>query len=218
MESEHHLIAMLLLYELVTELTRGREDVYVGADMVVYFSDLQVKNKDFRAPDLTVVTGVEPRERQGWIVWQEGGRYPELVVEHMSPSTRQVDLGAKLRVYGNIWHVSEYYAFDLETGELHAFGRGKDGLEKRSPEANGLFRSELLDTYFGVDSQGYRKMSRPVLRLFDAEGRPVLTGSERAGAEARRAEDAELRAAAEAQRATSLEAELIALKAKLGIT
>jgi Uma2 family endonuclease len=203
MESEHHLIAMLLLYELVTELTKGREDVYVGADMVVYFSDLQVKNKDFRAPDLTVVTGVEQKERQGWIVWQEGGRYPELVVEHMSPSTRQVDLGSKLSVYGNVWQVHEYYAFDLETGELHAFGRGRNGFEKRSPDSNGRYRSEVLGTFFGVDPAGYQKVSRPVLRLYDAEGRPVMTGIERAGVEAQRAE--------------ALEAELKALKARLGI-
>jgi Uma2 family endonuclease len=245
MESEHHLIAMLLLYELVSELTHGRDDVFVGADLVVFFSDLQLKNRDFRAPDLVVVTGVEPRERQGWIVWEEGGRYPQLVVEHMSPSTRKTDLTTKLRIYGNIWQVREYYAFDLETGELHAFVHKDGGLVKRTPDSNGRYSSSVIDASFGVAAEGYRHLRKPVLRLYDRDGNRVPSGPERAAAaieladgvaqraeaatqraeaeaqraeaEAQRAEAEAQRAEAEAQRAASLEAEVRALKAKLGI-
>jgi Uma2 family endonuclease len=225
MESEHHLIAMLLLHELVTEVFGGREDVYIGADMVVYFSDLQVRNKDFRAPDLTVVTDVEPKERQGWIVWLEDGRYPDLVVEHMSPSTRETDLGKKLRIYGHIWKVREYWAFDLETGELHAFAQGPDGLVRREADASGRWRSTVLGVNFYVDPKGYRNMRKPVLRLCDAAGVPVPTGAERAAAQAlvlesekQRAESEKQRAESEKQRADALEAEVRALKARLGLT
>jgi Uma2 family endonuclease len=203
---------MILLYQLVSGLTRGR-DVFVGADLVVYFSALQAKNKDFRAPDLFVVTNVSPHERQGWIVWQEGDRYPDLVVEHMSPSTRSTDLGEKLRVYDRVWRVKEYYAFDLATGELHAFGRGPNGLERRTPDEHGHYPSPVLDELglgasFGVAREGYDRVRRPVLRLYNAEGAALPTSDELARSEARRAQ-------AEAQRADALEAELRALKAKM---
>jgi Uma2 family endonuclease len=222
MESEHHLVAMILLYQLVSGLTRGR-DVFVGADLVVYFSALQAKNKDFRAPDLFVVTNVSPHERQGWIVWEEGDRYPDLVVEHMSPSTRSTDLGEKLRVYDRVWRVKEYYAFDLATGELHAFGRGPNGLERRTPDERGHYPSTVLEASFGVAREGYDRVRRPVLRLYDAEGAALPTSDElarsehqRAQAEAQRAQAEARQAEAERRRADALEAELRALKARLG--
>nr|WP_322505530.1 hypothetical protein [Chroococcidiopsis cubana] len=35
------------------------------------------------------------RERQGWVVWEEDGRYPDVIVELLSPSTAKVDRGVK---------------------------------------------------------------------------------------------------------------------------
>jgi len=29
---------------------------------------------------------------QGWVVWKEGGRYPDVIVELMSPSTAKIDV------------------------------------------------------------------------------------------------------------------------------
>jgi Uma2 family endonuclease len=211
MESEHHLVAMLFLYELVVDLMKDRS-AFVGADLVVYFSELQVRNKDFRAPDLIVVTDVPERARKGWIVWQEDGRYPELVVEMMSPTTRHLDLGRKLYIYSEIWKVSEYYAFDLETGELHAFAfkAGERHLVKRTPDASGRYFSEILGAHVGVGEGGFGNHQLPVVRLFDASGVPVPTSAERARAESERAQ-------AESQRADRLETELRELKAKLGL-
>jgi len=216
MESERHLIALILFYQLMREALRDRADVYIGADLVVYFSELQVKNKDFRAPDGVVVLGVEPRERKGWIVWEEDGRYPDLVVEHMSPSTRDTDLGTKVRIYGQIWKVREYFAFDLESGEIHAFEGTGMGLERKTPNAAGRFRSDVLGAEVGVSDLPAEGRDGPWMRLFTADGAPLMTRAERADSEAKRADaEAKARAAAEA-RAAALEVELAELRARLG--
>ncbi len=46
--------------------------------MFVYYSRTQAMNRDFRGSDFFVALDVEgDRERQGWVVWKEEGRYPE---------------------------------------------------------------------------------------------------------------------------------------------
>jgi hypothetical protein len=49
--------------------------------MFVYYSRDQAMNRDFRGPDFFLVLDVDgSRERQGWVVWEEGGRYPDVGV------------------------------------------------------------------------------------------------------------------------------------------
>lgn len=215
MESERHLIAMLFFYQLMKEVFRDRDDVFVGADLVVYFSELQVRNKDVRAPDGIAVLGVDPRERRGWILWEEDGRYPDLVIEHMSPSTRDVDLGAKLGIYGRIWKVQEYFAFDLESGEIHAFRGTGHGLERMVPNAAGRFPSALLGAEVGVSAGPVEGRPGPWMRLFRPDGTLVLTQAERAGAEAERADAEAERADAEAAARAAAEAKVAELEARL---
>jgi len=43
-------------------------------------------NRDFRGPDFSVALDVAgDLERQGWVVWEEEGRYSDVIVELMSP-------------------------------------------------------------------------------------------------------------------------------------
>lgn len=61
--------------------------------MFIYYSSKQAKNNDFRGPDFFAVLNVDGnRSRQGWVVWEEEGRYPDVIIELMSPSTKNVDL------------------------------------------------------------------------------------------------------------------------------
>jgi len=39
------------------------------------------------------------RERQGWVVWEEKGRYPDVIIELMSPSTAAMDTGVKKDIH-----------------------------------------------------------------------------------------------------------------------
>jgi len=42
-----------------------------------------------------------PYPRQGWVVW-ENGRYPDVIVELMSPTTAEIDTGAKKELYEQV--------------------------------------------------------------------------------------------------------------------
>jgi Uma2 family endonuclease len=79
MDTERHRKQMNLLSGSLELAWDDRQDFYVGANMAVYFSELQVKKNDFRGPDLFVVLDTVRREHKSWVVWQEGGRTPERV-------------------------------------------------------------------------------------------------------------------------------------------
>ncbi len=49
--------------------------------------------KDLIFDDFVVLNVEGTRSRQGWVVWDEEGRYPDVIVELMSPSTKNVDIG-----------------------------------------------------------------------------------------------------------------------------
>src|SRR5271166_1434507 len=82
LESDWHRLAMTLLIELVSLHLKGREDYFVGGNMFIYFSAQQVRNQDFRGPDFFFVWEVPLNPpRQSWIVWEEGGKYPDVIIE-----------------------------------------------------------------------------------------------------------------------------------------
>ncbi len=56
------------------------------------------------------IDGTKPRE--GWVVWQEAGRYPDLIVELMSPTTAQVDLTTKKHLYEKTFHTRNYFVYN----------------------------------------------------------------------------------------------------------
>ena len=69
---------------------QGRTDFFVGGNMFLYYSLQQVRNRDYKGPDFFVTTEVDgPRERRSWIVWEENGRYPDMIVELLSPSSME---------------------------------------------------------------------------------------------------------------------------------
>jgi hypothetical protein len=77
-ESNRHRIAINVLIRSAQQALASRADVFIGGNMFVYFSREQAIKRDVRGPDVLMVLGVPPRQRQGWVVWEEGGRYPDL--------------------------------------------------------------------------------------------------------------------------------------------
>ena len=75
----------------------------------VYYAptDLQLSDHDIVQPDLIVILN----ERQGIITQKKIDGVPDMVVEILSPSTRQLDLGPKLRLYRRAG-VPEYWIVD----------------------------------------------------------------------------------------------------------
>ncbi|MBI2875329.1 MAG: hypothetical protein HYY20_00425, partial [Candidatus Tectomicrobia bacterium] len=77
LESQWHDDEIHLLLSSVRHHWHGRTDFYCGGNMFIYFSLEQVRNRDYRGPDFYVVLGVDGSYMRGaWVVWEEGGRYP----------------------------------------------------------------------------------------------------------------------------------------------
>lgn len=207
METDRHLVQLRLLLECAEWGLRDRPDIYITGNMTIFFNPEQLKRQDFRGPDFFVVVGTDRRPRNSWVVWEEGGRFPDVIIELLSKKTRDNDLGLKKQIYQDVFRTPEYYAFDPEKAELFAFALVDGYYEPRSPDARGLLWSDGLGHFLGV--RGGQ------LRLFAREGEAVPTGVERglmaeaaqqrAEQEARRADDEARRADDEARRADEME-------------
>ena len=230
METSRHKHQMdLLIYSLRPWLKRHTEDGYVGGNMFLYFSLAQVRNQDFRGPDVFVVLGVPYRERKSWVVWEEG-KGPDIVIELLSDKTATRDKGEKKRIYQDQVKVAEYYWFDpFDPDDWAGFDLRAGRYEPIVPDEQGRLISKQLGLalvrWYGV----YEDAETTWLRWAMLDGELLPTPQEalelerqRADAEAQRAEaewqraEAERQhAKAEAQRATVAEAEVARLRALL---
>jgi hypothetical protein len=109
--------------------------------------------------------GAEKKDRRSWAVWEEGGKYPNVVIELLSSSTATVDRGKKKELYQNVWRVPEYYWFHPQTMEFAGFYLVKGQYEAIAPTENGWLWSEQLGLYSGI----YERQ----LRWFSAEGQLI---------------------------------------------
>ena len=85
-----------------------RGDVYVGANMFLYFEENNPRA--VVAPDVFVVVGAPKRVRDSYLLWNEP-KGPDFVLEITSRSTRRQDQGRKKRIYASLG-VGEYFLFD----------------------------------------------------------------------------------------------------------
>jgi len=120
MESQRHVMQLQLLMDPLRLLWEGRQDVYIGGNMFVYYSLAQVRNRDFRGPDFFVALDVPKRERKSWVIWEEG-KGPDVVIELLSESTAAQDKGEKKDIYQDRIRVPEYFWFDPFSGEWAGF-------------------------------------------------------------------------------------------------
>jgi len=209
MESDLHREQIWLLIELLKWFLRARDDAYVAGNMGVYYSELQVKRNDFKAPDVFVALNAEQRARKSWVGWQEG-KLPDVVIELLSESTERMDRGDKKRIYAQLWRLPEYYLFDPDTGVLEGYRYQAPGaLVPMTAGPDGRLRSEVLGCSFGVWTGRHAGFEAAWMRIWDAAGALVPTGFERAQAEAERAQ-------AEAERAEALAERLRAYEARFG--
>jgi Uma2 family endonuclease len=207
LESDWHVVQIHLLDELVRQLFTGRTDFFCGGNMFIYYSLKQARSVKqgrplYKGPDFFVVKEVEgTKPRKYWAVWEEDGRYPDVIVELISPTTAEKDKGEKLRLYERVFRTSEYFWYDMESGELRGFRLGEGGYVPIEADERGWLWSEELGVWLGVWEGAYQGRRYRWLRLYDREGHLVPTQAERAEAERQRAEAERQRAEAERRRA-----------------
>ncbi|MBP7998953.1 MAG: Uma2 family endonuclease [Chloroflexi bacterium] len=207
LESPWHRAQINLLLESLDYFWQDRTDYYAGGNMFLYYSRQQVRKREYNGPDFFIVQGVDGSyERKYWAVWEEGGRYPDLIIELLSPSTARQDKTTKKELYDQVFHTPEYYCYDPDTQELFGWHRQSRGYEALDPDPiTGRLWSGVLNAWIGRWEGKFIGRDTVWMRFFTEEGQliPIIAEAEaaRAEAEAARAEAEAARAEAESARA-----------------
>lgn len=172
MESSLHYAQLALLVACLEWLWRDQQNFFIGANLTIYFSREQLKSRDFRGPDFFLVKQTEKRPRRSWVVWEEGGQYPDLIIELLSDSTAQTDKNLKKSLYQDRFRTPEYFWFSPETLELAGYQLVNFRYEPIQPNAEGWLWSHALGLYLGVQDG--------ILRYFTEAGVLVPTPEEAA--------------------------------------
>jgi Uma2 family endonuclease len=200
MESSLHYAQLMLLVSCLEWLWRDRDDFFIGANLTIYFSRQQLRNRDFRGPDLFLVQPTIRTPRPSWVVWEEEGRYPNLIIELLSDSTASVDRTLKKNLYQDRFRTPEYFWFSPDTLEFEGFRLVGRSYEAISSTPQGFRWSEELGLYLGVD-QGRLRYLTADFQVIPTPAEVALVEMQRTEAEVQRADAETQRANAETQRA-----------------
>jgi Uma2 family endonuclease len=182
METPRHRDQMVLLIDTLKRAWSHRDDFYVGGNEFVYFSQLQAKHNDFRGPDVYVVLDpVIKKERKSWVVWEEGGRTPDVIIELLSPGSEATDRGEKMRIYSRVLRVAEYFLFDPWDGRLEGYRLDslRGSYEPMQTDERGWLRSERLGLRLGKVHAAQGGIEADWLRWIDDDGSTLPTDEER---------------------------------------
>lgn len=150
MESSLHYMQLLLLVTCLEWLWRGRNDFFIGANLTIYFSRQQLRNRDFGGPDFFLVKQIQRRPRNAWVVWEEDGKYPNLIIELLSTSTATTDRTLKKDLYQERFRTPEYFWFSPDSLEFEGF-KLVGQYQAIAPNERGWRWSEELGLYLGVE-------------------------------------------------------------------
>lgn len=224
MEADWHVVSISLLDEVVRQHLGEPTNYFCGGNMFIYYSVEQAKEIEdyveaeevarkprFKGPDFFLVQDVDgTKPRDSWVVWQEDGKYPDLVVEFISSSTREKDVNKNVKFYRKVFRTREYFWFDRRAGVLKGYRLTNGGdYAEIAPNEHGWLWSEVLNAYLGAWDGKYRGRRYLWLRLYDRQGRLIPTAQE---AERERAEQERERAEQAERRVAELEAELKRLR------
>ena len=172
LETELHLRQIVLLIQMLEYLWQDRQDFYAFGNLTIYYSPNQKKSEYFRGPDFFVVLNTERKPRKSWVVWEEGGKYPNFIIELLSNSTAEVDRTEKKHIYQEIFRTPDYFWFSPDTLEFQGFHLVDGKYEDIQPNDKGWLWSHQLQLFLGVHEQK--------LRFFTPESQLVQTPEEAA--------------------------------------
>jgi Uma2 family endonuclease len=253
LESYYHVLQMILFLELASLRLQelGYDDAFIGADMFVYYSNDQAQtvaeeerqlelfkqglrpdkpeNTAFRGPDVFLVKEAAKRERSIWVAWEEDDRFPDLILELLSPSTAAADYGEKKRIYQDVFKTSEYFLYAPRAETIDGFRLLDNAYQPIQRSAERRLWSRELEAELGVWYGEFRGKTNHWLRLYYPDGSLMPTWQETAGQASQgrreaelgrqeaelRVEQERLKAEQERQRADDAERELARLRARL---
>jgi Uma2 family endonuclease len=164
LENSLHLAQIILLVTCLEWWWQQRQDFFAAGNLSVYYQPEEFQSSKFRGPDFFVVTGTERRPRKSWMVSLEGGKFPNVIVEILSPKTAKIDRTLKKDLYQNLFKTPEYFWFNPAPKSLEFKGfRLQDGsYQEIAPNPHGWLWSAELDLYLSV--------CNGMVRYFTADG------------------------------------------------
>lgn len=170
-ETEIHIREIIYLFEALDEHLRGVPEVYVGADMLLYY--VEGNPRKFVVPDVFVTRGVPRGERRTYKLWEEG-RPPSLIVEVTSDSTRNEDILRKKALYEQLG-VEEYVLYDplqdYLSPPLQGFRLADGRYQSILTGADGAVLSQTTGVTLRIEERGIRA-------LHTATGESILSNEE----------------------------------------
>ena len=191
-----------LLLRMVDLLQNAFPESYVSGNICLYYEEGNPRK--MISPDTLLCRAQPKAKRRVYHAWEPNSQL-DLVMEFSSTHTKREDHHKKKQIYANILKVPYYLIFDPHAMYLHFFELKDVGYQLIESNAQGHWEMPLLGIQVGLEVPN-------TLRLFDAEGFPILTTAEQ---EAQRADQAEQRARREAQRADQAEQTIQELQEEL---
>ena len=186
LESELHLRQIILLLNCLEWLWRDRNDFYAAGDLKIYYGKKKDELLYFRRPDFFVVLDTDRKTRKSWVMWEEDGKYPHVILEILSELTVNLDKEVKKKFYQNTFRAPNYFWFDPYTLEFAGFNLVVGKYQPIEPSDRGHLWSQQLKLYLGIH-QG-------LLRFFTANGELIPTPEEQADSERQQKEIAQQKA------------------------
>jgi Uma2 family endonuclease len=222
LESNNHRVLMNLLIRLLKHTWRDRTNFFTSGNMFIYYSSQQVRNRDYRGPDFFAVLNVEPNfDRPGWVVWEENGRYPDIIIELLSDSTAKIDRTVKKDLYEQVFRTKDYFIFDpLKPDIFQGWTLDQNQCyQELVPNEHGWLWSETLEMWLGTWQGTFEGGTTRWLRFYDRQGNLLPMPEEEAQQQAeqaqQQAEQAQQQAEQERQRAEQAEQRLAELQQRL---
>ncbi len=173
LETYLHLTQIILLLKSLQWLWQDRKDYFAAGNLTIYYSPNQKKSEYFRGPDFFVVLGTKwDEKRKSWVVWEEEGKYPNVIIEILSNSTAATDRGEKKEIYQDTFRTPDYFWFDPYTLEFQGFTLISGKYQPIESNEQGWLWSEQLQLYLGIYEDK--------LRYFDIDGELVPSPEEAA--------------------------------------
>jgi Uma2 family endonuclease len=187
-------------------------DVFVAGDNLIY--PVEGKPIICQAPDVYVAFGRKKAYRGSYKVWKEGGIFPQVVFEVLSPNNTSEEMERK-RLFYEKHGAEEYYVLDPDALTMEGYVRSRKSFSS-VPDMNG-FKSPRLGISFAINEDNVEmhypggskflsfvelgKLQEETAREAAAEKRRANLEKKRAEAEQQRAEQERQRAEQERQRA-----------------
>lgn len=116
--ARHVIIAKNLMRDLATVL-RGKPCQPYGSDLRIHIPE----NTLFTYPDISIICGdIIPSKEDA-----NTATLPAVIIEILSPSTKQYDRGEKFKLYREILSLKEYIMIDAESIGIEAFSVNSSG-------------------------------------------------------------------------------------------